>query len=77
VNNLKANSLLPDKPAYLFCGFFHPLPSLSIVPFSLSFRVSSRLAVTIHSMYSFLLVKERELKNAAPLFLIYQQPMWP
>src|SRR4051812_24132081 len=46
-------------------GFFHWLTSLSIVPFTLSTLVSSFLAVMIHSMYSFLLVKERLLKKSA------------
>ena len=46
------------KSLYIFLGFFNPFSSLSIVPFILSFLVSSLLAVTIHSTYSFLLVKE-------------------
>src|SRR5882762_1768315 len=48
----------------MFLGFFHCLPSLSIVPFILLFLVFSCLAVTIHSTYSFLLVKESVLKKS-------------
>src|SRR6186997_3315160 len=54
----------------MFLGFFQLFISLSIVPSTLSFLVSSRLAVTIHSMNSFLLVNESVLKNSnAFLFL--------
>lgn len=44
-------------------GFLHCLVSLSIVPFTRSILVSSLFAVMIHSMYSFLFVKERALKK--------------
>src|SRR5689334_20797280 len=49
---------------YMFLGFFQLLPNLSIVPLILSFRVSSLFAVTIHSIYSFLFVNERDEKNS-------------
>src|SRR5688572_10366404 len=60
---------------YIFLGFFQFLPSLSIVPLILSFLVVSCLAVTIHSIYSFLLVNESVLKNSvAFLFFFKAEP---
>src|SRR5687768_1226639 len=54
----------------MFLGFFHPLANRSIVPFILSVLVSFLLAVTIHSTYSFLLVKESK-SNVAASFLFF------
>src|SRR5438552_15515994 len=67
---MAANIIIYSLIYYLFAGFFHPFASLSIVPFILSFLVSSLLAVTIHSRYSFLLVKESE-SNAVDSFLFF------
>src|SRR5690348_13145756 len=53
-------------------GFFHPLVNRSIVPFSRSLRVSSRLAVTIHSIYSFLQLKDRASNNPASFLFFFK-----
>src|SRR5436190_11996499 len=60
-----------SRVVYKLRGFFHCLANLSIVPLTLSFLVSSLFAVMIHSIYSFLLVKDRVLKNSSRfLFLL-------
>src|SRR5687767_8438389 len=57
---------------YIFLGFFHDLPNRSIVPLIRSALVSSRLAVTIHSMYSFLLLKDKLSKNADSFLFFFK-----
>src|SRR6218665_844226 len=49
----------------LAAGFLRFFASFSIVPVTRSLRVSSRFAVMIHSIYSFLLLKESVSKNPA------------
>src|SRR4030095_6062627 len=49
-------------------------PNLSIEPAIRSFLVSSRLAVTIHSMYSFLLVNESVSKYSASFLFFLIAP---
>src|SRR4249919_3754792 len=64
--------IITDKAKpHRFLGFFQDLFNLSTVPFILSSFVSSLFAVTIHSMNSFLLVKERpSKKDSAFLFFL-------
>src|SRR5579871_235667 len=56
----------------MFLGFFHFLFNRSMVPFIRSNLVSSLFAVTIHSTYSFLLLKESELKNASAVLFFFR-----
>jgi hypothetical protein len=52
-------------------GFLRFFASFSIVAATRSILVSSRFAVTIHSIYSFLLLNESVSKNSAcPLFFL-------